>query len=44
VAPFVAKGHSVKVVLGALDDKLNEKGYIVPGLGDAGDRLYGVAQ
>ena len=44
VAPFVAKGHKVKVVLGALDDKLNEKGYIVPGLGDAGDRLYGVAQ
>ena len=26
----------------ALDEKLNEKGYIVPGLGDAGDRLYGV--
>ena len=33
----------VKVVLGALDEKLNEVGYIVPGLGDAGDRLYGVA-
>jgi len=28
-------------VLGALDEKLNEVGYIVPGLGDAGDRLYG---
>ena len=27
---------------GALDEKLNELGYIVPGLGDAGDRLYGV--
>ena len=25
----------------ALDDKLNEHGYIVPGLGDAGDRLFG---
>ncbi|NDD79308.1 MAG: uracil phosphoribosyltransferase, partial [Actinobacteria bacterium] len=25
-----------------LDERLNEKGYIVPGLGDAGDRLYGV--
>ena len=37
-------GKDVKVVLGALDEKLNEKGYIVPGLGDAGDRLYGVAQ
>ena len=33
----------VHVVLGALDEKLNEFGYIVPGLGDAGDRLYGVA-
>jgi uracil phosphoribosyltransferase len=30
-------------VLGALDEKLNEIGYIVPGLGDAGDRLYGTA-
>ena len=33
----------VKIVLGALDEKLNEVGYIVPGLGDAGDRLYGLA-
>jgi len=32
----------ITIVLGALDTKLNEKGYIVPGLGDAGDRLYGV--
>jgi uracil phosphoribosyltransferase len=32
----------ITIVLGALDIKLNEKGYIVPGLGDAGDRLYGV--
>jgi uracil phosphoribosyltransferase len=30
------------VVTAGLDQKLNEKGYIVPGLGDAGDRLYGV--
>lgn len=30
------------LVLGALDDHLNERGFIVPGLGDAGDRLYGV--
>jgi uracil phosphoribosyltransferase len=35
---------NVTVVLGALDEKLNEKGYIVPGLGDAGDRLYGLAE
>lgn len=33
----------VSVVVGALDEKLNEVGYIVPGLGDAGDRLYGQA-
>ncbi|MFS2280562.1 uracil phosphoribosyltransferase [Microbacterium sp. OR21] len=33
----------VTLVLGALDERLNEKGYIVPGLGDAGDRLYGTA-
>jgi uracil phosphoribosyltransferase len=31
----------VKVVTGGLDERLNERGYIVPGLGDAGDRLYG---
>lgn len=37
-------GKEVKLVLGALDEKLNEKGYIVPGLGDAGDRLYGLAE
>ncbi|MCU1580307.1 MAG: uracil phosphoribosyltransferase [Rhodoglobus sp.] len=35
------QGREVTVVLGALDEKLNEVGYIVPGLGDAGDRLYG---
>ena len=33
---------SVTIFTAALDTKLNEKGYIVPGLGDAGDRLYGV--
>jgi uracil phosphoribosyltransferase len=32
----------ITVVAGALDEKLNEHGYIVPGLGDAGDRLYGI--
>ena len=31
----------VAVTLGALDDRLNDRGFIVPGLGDAGDRLYG---
>lgn len=33
----------VNVVTAAMDERLNEKGYIVPGLGDAGDRLYGIA-
>ena len=32
----------VQVVTAGLDERLNELGYIVPGLGDAGDRLYGV--
>ncbi|HJA05019.1 MAG: uracil phosphoribosyltransferase [Candidatus Microbacterium stercoravium] len=36
--------RDVTLVLGALDERLNEKGYIVPGLGDAGDRLYGTAE
>jgi uracil phosphoribosyltransferase len=31
------------VVTAAMDERLNDKGYIVPGLGDAGDRLYGIA-
>ena len=35
---------NVTVVLGALDEKLNDIGYIVPGLVDAGDRLYGLAE
>jgi uracil phosphoribosyltransferase len=33
----------VTVVTAAMDERLDEKGYIVPGLGDAGDRLYGLA-
>ena len=37
------QGRDVTVVLGAVDEKLDENGYIVPGLGDAGDRLYGLA-
>jgi len=31
----------VKVVTAGLDERLNDRGYIMPGLGDAGDRLYG---
>ncbi len=37
-----SKAHpDVHVYCAALDEKLNEKGYIVPGLGDAGDRIFG---
>ena len=39
---FKNSGVPITLVTGSLDEKLNEKGYIVPGLGDAGDRLYGV--
>ena len=38
----IEKNHpDVDLVVAALDERLNEKGYIVPGLGDAGDRLFG---
>jgi uracil phosphoribosyltransferase len=36
------EGKNVTIVLASIDEKLNDKSYIVPGLGDAGDRLYGV--
>ena len=43
--PMLEKMHEVHpdvdVFVGALDDHLNEHGYIVPGLGDAGDRIFG---
>ncbi|MFM7542805.1 MAG: uracil phosphoribosyltransferase [Actinomycetales bacterium] len=39
---FEKSTFPITIVTGALDQKLNEHGYIVPGLGDAGDRLYGV--
>ncbi|HEY4736920.1 MAG TPA: uracil phosphoribosyltransferase, partial [Xanthobacteraceae bacterium] len=32
---------TARVVAAALDEQLNDVGYIVPGLGDAGDRMYG---
>ncbi len=35
------KHPDVPIVIAALDDHLNDKGYIVPGLGDAGDRMFG---
>jgi uracil phosphoribosyltransferase len=39
---LVLKAHpEVKLFLAAIDEKLTNKGYITPGLGDAGDRLFG---
>lgn len=39
---FVQKAHpDVDIYIAAIDERLNENGYIVPGLGDAGDRLFG---
>jgi uracil phosphoribosyltransferase len=37
-------GTPVTVVTASVDERLNEHGYIVPGLGDAGDRMYGAAE
>lgn len=38
----MAEAHpDVRVFTAALDDRLNDKGYILPGLGDAGDRMFG---
>ena len=41
VARMKAAHPDVPIVTAALDERLNEKGYIVPGLGDAGDRMFG---
>ena len=41
---YAGRDVDVTVVVAAVDERLNEKGYIVPGLGDAGDRLYGSAE
>jgi uracil phosphoribosyltransferase len=38
---LAARHPDVAVVTAALDRELDERGYILPGLGDAGDRLYG---
>jgi uracil phosphoribosyltransferase len=42
VEDAVGDRGDVTIVVAAVDERLNEKAYIVPGLGDAGDRLYGV--
>ena len=41
IANFCAAHPDVPVFTASIDSHLNEKGYIVPGLGDAGDRMYG---
>jgi uracil phosphoribosyltransferase len=41
VARIHEEHPKVRIVTGALDERLNDHGYIVPGLGDAGDRMFG---
>jgi len=41
IAEFQDAHPDVPIYTGSIDEKLNEKGYILPGLGDAGDRLFG---
>lgn len=41
IRAFHEECPDVPIFTAAIDEKLNEKGYIVPGIGDAGDRLYG---
>ena len=41
IRAFAARHPTIQIYCAALDEKLNENAYIVPGLGDAGDRMYG---
>ena len=41
IKKFNESHPDVRLVTGSIDRQLNEKGYILPGLGDAGDRIYG---
>ena len=41
IARFQAAHPDVPLFTASIDERLNEKGYILPGLGDAGDRMYG---
>jgi uracil phosphoribosyltransferase len=43
IKAIIEKHPDVKIYLASIDEKLNENAYIVPGLGDAGDRLFGTA-
>ena len=41
IAKLEREHPDVELYIGAKDDHLNENGYIIPGLGDAGDKLFG---
>ena len=41
IAHLTESHPGIKIVTGAVDERLNDKAYIVPGLGDAGDRTFG---
>jgi len=41
IATLLTAHPTARIVTGAVDEKLNDHGYIVPGLGDAGDRMFG---
>jgi len=41
LSAFADAHPDVPLFVGAVDERLNEKGYIIPGLGDAGDRAFG---
>ncbi len=41
ITTLLAAHPSVRIVTGAVDERLNDHGYILPGLGDAGDRMFG---
>jgi len=43
IAAMTSAHPEVPIYLAAVDEKLNEVGYILPGLGDAGDRQFGTA-
>ena len=43
IAAVEAEHKDVPIYTAAIDERLNENKYIVPGLGDAGDRLYGTS-
>jgi len=41
ITALMDKHPDIDIYLGAIDEKLNEQGYILPGLGDAGDKIFG---